>query len=236
VGDTHVSASVNACQHTFAKTYQSGQFTPRYGASIQATDTQTVFGFKNHLRTGDDFEARSMKHKTRCFVALVTACIGTRVALAGDTLATTSNGRTVIPHDNGTWNASRDGQREISGIVILRPGAMTDWPGDACEIDFVIESNANIFFKDYMPSMVLFDDHGYEVGTASPGTQTNNLRPGSTVVFPASGFIHNTHCNQIKRAVVSGFNSDCDDGGAKFQQCFSLLEVQSDSRLIIIKK
>jgi len=108
---------------------------------------------------------------------------------------------------------------------------MTDWPGNACEIDFVIENDTKIFFRDYMPNMVLFDDNGYEVGTASPGTQTNNLRPGATVVFPTPGFIHNTHCNQIKKAVVSGFNGECDDGGPKFQQCFSLLEVQSDSRL-----
>ena len=113
---------------------------------------------------------------------------------------------------------------------------MTDWPGNACEIDFVIENDTKIFFRDYMPNMVLFDDNGYEVGTASPGTQTNNLRPGATVVFPTPGFIHNTHCNQIKKAVVSGFNGECDDGGPKFQQCFSLLEVQSDSRLTIIKK
>ena len=177
-----------------------------------------------------------MKHKALCVVALVAACIGAKDALASDTIATTSDGQTVILHDNGTWSASHDGQRKASGAVILRPGAMTDWPGDACEIDFVVKNNTTIFFKDYMPSMVLFDDHGYEVGTASPGTQTDNLRPGATVVFPTPGFIHNTHCNQIKQAVVSGFNGDCNDGGTKFQQCFSLLEVQSDSRLTIIKK
>jgi len=177
-----------------------------------------------------------MMHRAFCVVALVTTCIVAKVALASDTVATTSDGRTVILHDDGTWNASQEGQRKASGTVVLRPGAMTDWPGDACEIDFVVENNTNLFFRDYMPSMVLFDSRGYEVGTASPGTQTNNLRPSATVVFPTPGFIHNTHCNQIKRAVVSGFEGDCDDGGAKFQQCFSLLEVQSDSRLTIIKK
>lgn len=132
------------------------------------------------------------------------------VAAAQDINAVTTDGRSVVLHDDGTWSLSESTARDREGKVNLALANLRD-AGSSCRAQLQYENLTDVFFGDFAPGILMMDRGGFVVGDGC-GVGMENLRPNGIATCSVSA--RNVACNEISAIVVSGWQF-CDIDGRR---------------------